>query len=47
MKQDEYFSIYIAFEKVWHAGNLFKLRQNGISCNLFSAPKYFLKDSRQ
>ena len=36
-----------AFDKVEHSGILFKLKQNGISGNLFEILSEFLKDSKQ
>ena len=36
-----------AFDKVWHKGIIFKLRQNGISSKLFSVLSDFLKDRKQ
>ena len=36
-----------AFDKVWHKGIIFKLKQNGISGKLFSVLSDFLKDRKQ
>ena len=36
-----------AFDKVWHRGLIFKLKQNGISCNLLSTLTDFLKLRKQ
>ena len=36
-----------AFDKVWHAGLLHKLRQNGISGNLFNVISSFLENRKQ
>ena len=36
-----------AFDKVWHDGNIFKLKQNGISGKLLSVLPDFLKDRKQ
>ena len=36
-----------AFDKVKRKGIIFKLKQNGISCKLFSALPDFLKDRKQ
>ena len=36
-----------AFDKVWHQGLLYKLKQNGISGNLLETLTHFLKDRKQ
>ena len=36
-----------AFDKVWHQGLLYKLKQNGISGNLLETLTDFLKDRKQ
>ena len=36
-----------AFDKVWHEGLLYKLKQNGISGNLLETLTDFLKDRKQ
>ena len=36
-----------AFDKVWHKGIIFKLKQNGISGKLLSVLSDFLKDRKQ
>ena len=36
-----------AFDKVWHKGIIFKLKQNGISGKLLSVLSDFLKDPKQ
>ena len=36
-----------AFDKVWHQGLLYKLKQNGISGNLLETLTYFLKYRKQ
>ena len=36
-----------AFDKVWHKGIIFKLKQNGISGKLLSVLSDFLKDMKQ
>ena len=36
-----------AFDKVWHQGLLYKLKQNGISGNLLEILTGFLKDRKQ
>ena len=36
-----------AFDKVWHKGIIFKLKQNGISSKLLSVLSDFLKDRKQ
>ena len=36
-----------AFDKVWHKGIIFKVKQNGISCKLLSVLSDFLKDRKQ
>ena len=36
-----------AFDKVWHQGLLYKLKQNGISGNLIETLTDFLKDRKQ
>ena len=36
-----------AFDKVWHQGLLYKLKQNGISGNLLQTLTDFLKDRKQ
>ena len=41
----EFLDISKAFNKVWHEGLIYKLKQNGISGKLLNITKYFL-DSR-
>ena len=36
-----------AFDKVWHEGLIFKLKQNGVSGKLFNLIKDFLKNIKQ
>ena len=36
-----------AFDKVWHEGLLFKLKQNGITGELFEVLPDFLKNRKQ
>ena len=36
-----------AFDKVWHDGIFFKLKQNGIFCNLLNLLSNFLRDRKQ
>ena len=36
-----------SFDKVWHEGIIFKLKQNGISENLLVHAAYFLKVRKQ
>ena len=36
-----------AFDKVWHDGLIFKLRENGISGNLLKVLKHFLMNRKQ
>ena len=36
-----------AFDKVWHDGLIFKLKQNGISGNLLNLFQNYLKDRKQ
>ena len=36
-----------AFDKVWHEGRIFKLKQNGISRKLLNLIKDFLKNRKQ
>ena len=36
-----------AFDKVWHEGLIFKLKQNGISGKLLNLTKDFLKNRKQ
>ena len=38
-----FLNISKAFDKVWHDGIIFKLKQNGISGNLFKSVVKFLK----
>ena len=45
--RDVFFDIAKAFDKVWHKGIIFKLRQNDISSKLFSLLSCFLKDRKQ
>ena len=42
-----FFDISKAFERVWHEGLLFKLRQNGISGELITLIKHFLSSRKQ
>ena len=37
----------IAFEKVWHEGVLFKLKQNGISGSVLKLPSSYLNERKQ
>ena len=39
--------IYKAFDKVWHDGIIFKLKQNGISGKLLNLLSYFLRIRKQ
>ena len=36
-----------AFDKVWHDGIIFKLKQNGISCNFLNLLFNFLRNRKQ
>ena len=36
-----------AFDKVWHKGFVFNLKQNGISGNLLNILEYFLRNRKQ
>ena len=36
-----------AFDKVWHEGLVFKLKQNGISGNLLNIFEHFLRNRKQ
>ena len=42
-----FLDILKAFDKVWHNGIIFKLKQNGISGKLLSVSSDFLKDKKQ
>ena len=42
-----FLDILKAFDKVWHKGIIFKLKQNGISGKLLSVLSDFLKDRKQ
>ena len=42
-----YFDISKAFDKVWHDGIIFKLKQNGISGNLLNLLSNFLRNRKQ
>ena len=42
-----FLDISIAFNRVWHDGLLFKLKQNGVSGNLLGLIKSFLSDRVQ
>ena len=42
-----FLNISKAFDKVWHQGLLYKLKQNGISGNLLETLTEFLKDRKQ
>ena len=42
-----FLDIWKAFDKVWHEGFLFKLKQNGISCNLLNVITDFLYQTEQ
>ena len=42
-----FLNISKAFDKVWHQGFLYKLKQNGISGNLLETLTEFLKDRKQ
>ena len=43
-----YFSTYLwLFDKVWHDGIIFKLKQNGISGNLLNLLSNFLRNRKQ
>ena len=42
-----FLEILKAFDKVWHKGIIFKLKQNGIPGKMYSALSDFLKDRRQ
>ena len=46
-KRDVFLDISKAFDKVWHEGIIFKLKQNGISGKLLSVLADFLKDRKQ
>ena len=43
----DFLDISKAFDKVWHKGIIFKLKQNGISSKLLSVLSDFLKDRKQ
>ena len=50
VKSKVYFLIYqrhLNFDKVWHEGLIFKLKQNGISGKLLPLIKDFLSDRKQ
>ena len=48
MKFEAYFLIYRkVFDKVWHEGLVFKLKQNGISGNLLNIFEDFLRNRKQ
>ena len=47
MKFDLFLDMSKAFDKVWHKGLIFKLKQNSISGNLLSTLTDFLKLSKQ
>ena len=42
-----FLDIFKAFDKVWHEGLIFKLKQNGISGKLLNLIKDFLKNRKQ
>ena len=42
-----FLDIFKAFDKVWHEGLIFKLKQNGISGNLLNLFKSYLKNRQQ
>ena len=42
-----FLNISKAFDKVWHEGLIFKLKQNGISAKLLNLIKDFLKNKKQ
>ena len=48
-KKEVIFLIYLSkvFDKAWHQGVLFKLKQNGISLNLLKTLEYFLVNRYQ
>ena len=41
------FDISNTFDKVWHEGLVFKLKQNGISGNLLNVLEDFLRNKKQ
>ena len=41
------FDISNTFDKVWHEGLFFKLKQNGISGNLLNVFEDFLRNKKQ
>ena len=42
-----FLNISLAFDKVWHDGLIFKLKQNGISGNLLNLLSNFLRNRKQ
>ena len=42
-----FFDISKAFDKIWHEGLVFKLKQNGISGNLLDISEDFLRNKKQ
>ena len=47
LKLDVFFLISKAFDKVWHKGLIFKLKQNGLTDDLMNILIDFLKERKQ
>ena len=46
-KREVFLDITKAFDKVWHEGLIYKLRQNGVKGNLLETLTIFLNDRKQ
>ena len=47
LKSEEFFLTSKAFDKVWHEGLIYKLKQNGVKGNLLETLTNFLNDRKQ